>query len=147
MPPPKKFGLGDVENTRTGFLEKEWTAPQKEELRKTPAMLMIDVDFKDFDPKSNRWVLFTFGGGHWRQRDSDSAQLRALLKQIAEAVLNHEVDPFDIALGAVKRLTMKHGSEVFNLKPGMFGVSVDLRALGRKLKEVYRHPQLGRKDV
>ncbi|MDD5631366.1 MAG: hypothetical protein PHI13_04975 [Methylococcales bacterium] len=139
--------LGDVETTRTSVLDKKWSAPQKEELRKTPALLMIDVDFKDFDPQANRWVLFTFGSGYWRQRESDPSQLRALLQQISEAVLNNDVDPFGIALSAVKGLTFKQGSEIFNIKPGIFGVSIDLRALGRRIKELYRHSQMGRKGV
>ena len=139
--------LGDIENTHSSFLEKAWTPPQIQPLQKTPAMLMIDVDFKAFDPRNNRWVLLTFGDSYWHSQDSDKAQLRALLKHIAEAVLNYEIDPFEIALEAVRRQSLKRGSEIFNLRPGMFGISIDLRALGHKLKELYRHPLIGKKNV
>jgi hypothetical protein len=139
--------LGDIESTKTHVLNKRWSDAQRSELSKTPSLLMIDTDFDSFDPEKNRWVLFSFGSGALRTIATDAAQLRALFQQISTAVQEHAVDPFDVALSAIRNATLKQGGEVFALRPGMFGVSVDLRAVGRKLKGMYRHSQGSGRDV
>lgn len=139
--------LGDIESAKADVLHKDWTEAQRLELNRTPSLLMIETDFADFNPRTHKWALFTFGTGPLRSVGTDAAQLRALFQQISDAVRDHDVDPFDVALGVIRKAKLAHGGEVFGLKPGMFGVSVDLRALGRKLKGVYRHPSGVKGDV
>lgn len=139
---------GDIETTKSHVLAKQWSKDHEEALLKTPSLLMIDTGFDAFDPQSNRWVLFSLGSGGWHHTiASDASQLRSLFEKIAAAVQNDNVDPFDVALEAIRNATLKGTSEVFSLKPGMFGMSIDLRAAGKKLKSLYRQSKSSSRDA
>ncbi|MGH7791383.1 MAG: hypothetical protein ACREOB_03620 [Thermodesulfobacteriota bacterium] len=53
---------GDIETVRQQVLEKSWSESELEEIQNTPALLMIDQDFNDFDPRKHPWMVINFGG-------------------------------------------------------------------------------------
>lgn len=50
----------DIEKVRQEILDKPWPEYRKKDIQKTPGILMIDTDFKDFDPNKNNWIYFYF---------------------------------------------------------------------------------------
>jgi hypothetical protein len=124
---------GDVPETRKSIVDKEWSEEEKVLLRNTPAMLMIDRDFDDFNPRAHPWVLFHFG------RDvQDAAKFRSLLQKVSDAVATEGSDPFEIVRNALRNAAIAAASQSVQLKPGVFGVSIDLRAAWSTLKDYLR---------
>lgn len=128
---------GDAPTTQRSVLDKQWTPEEKRELCQTPAMLMIDTDFDDFDPQRHSWVLFHFD----RSSSYDgtyAAKLRSLLAKIVDSTSNQDSNPFEVVRGALRNEAVAHASKLFNIRPGAFGISVDLRAGWDALKEYLR---------
>ncbi|HEX6745911.1 MAG TPA: hypothetical protein VF092_01250 [Longimicrobium sp.] len=128
---------GDAPATHTSVLEKGWTEKEILELRQTPAMLMIDTDFDEFDPRHHSWVLFHFD----RSSSYDGAyapKLRSLFNQIAAAASNGEADPFAIVQASMRTDAIARASKIVKLEPGAFGFSIDLRAGWAALKQYLR---------
>lgn len=126
---------GDAPAARESVLEKPWRDDQLNEVRQTPAMLMIDRDFDEFHPRHDPWVLFHFG----RQFDAEvPAKIRSLFQKVAEATADPEADPFAVLREALRDDAIASASKAFRLEPGVFGVSVDLRQCWGSLKEHLR---------
>jgi len=90
---------GDAPATHRNVLDRDWSEAERREIRRTPAILMIDQDFDDFDPRRHPWVLFHF------DRCDDAAyasKLRSLLKQLSDAVASAEIDAFSLVGGAIR---------------------------------------------
>ncbi len=126
---------GDAPAARESILDKPWRQDQLDEVRRTPAMLMIDRDFDDFDPQHDPWVLFHFG----RQFEPEvPVKIRTLFQHVAAATSDPEADPFAVLRGALRDDAIGAASRAFRLEPGAFGVSVDLRQCWASLKEHLR---------
>ena len=129
----------DASDTHQQVLQKGWTEDEQRELRKTPAVLMIDTDFAQFDPRTHSWILYHFD----RAPDHTyAAKLRSLLDKLSEAA-GSEDDPFSLVGDAVRRDSLAGSAKVFKLEPGAFGISVDLRAGWDVLKH-YLRGRIGR---
>ncbi|PSP14193.1 MAG: hypothetical protein BRC49_00005 [Cyanobacteria bacterium SW_10_48_33] len=117
-------------------LNKPWSESQLAEVHKTPAMLMIDRDFDEFDPRYHPWELFHFGRKlSARQNINDEAtQIRSLFQQLTKAATRTETDAFTVVRNASLNNAITNASKSFQLQPGMFGVSVDLKACWGALK-------------
>lgn len=50
----------DIEKVRQQILDKPWPYLKRKDIQKTPGILMIDTDFKDFNPNKNNWIYFYF---------------------------------------------------------------------------------------
>lgn len=50
----------DIEKVRQQILDKPWPYFKRRDIQKTPGILMIDTDFKDFNPNKNNWIYFYF---------------------------------------------------------------------------------------
>src|SRR5205085_1216115 len=46
----------DVDAAANDVLAKNWTSRELNRMRKTPGLLVLDVNFSDFDPRSNPWI-------------------------------------------------------------------------------------------
>ncbi len=128
---------GDAPATQTSVLDKGWSDEEKRELRQTPAMLMIDTDFDEFDPRSHSWALFHFD----RSSSYDgayAAKLRSLLEKLVAATSNQNADPFAVVRDAMRNEAVASASKMLKLEPGAFGVSIDLRAGWIALKQYLR---------
>ena len=129
---------GDIERTRSHILEKPWTEEEKRELRKTPSLLMIDVDFDDFNPREHPWMLFNFGD-RMTQGIVSAYELNNIFAQLAEVVLDNNSDIFVAAHRIWYEVHPTDAVKIFELKPGIFGFSVDLMQAGRFLINLYEH--------
>lgn len=138
-----KFGAvvkpfsGDIERAKDNILDKNWTQKQLEEVRKTPALLMIGTDFDDFDPQEDQWVLFNFGSGI-KEGAPGAYRFREPLSSITSAVANEGVDPFEVAHRTQHELEAHDALKIFEAKPGLFGFSVDLIKAGEVITKAYR---------
>lgn len=50
----------DIEKVRQEILDKPWPYLKRKDIQKTPGILMIDTDFKEFNPNKNNWIYFYF---------------------------------------------------------------------------------------
>ena len=130
--------IGDIEEVKTHILEKNWTRNQREELRNTPAILMINVDFNEFDPQKHPWFILHFGR-HTNYENIN--QIRDILERISESAFDESVDLFNVARQAYYNIEAEDIMRMFELRPGIFGFSIDLRygiELFRQILQRYR---------
>lgn len=116
---------GDIETTRDEFLRKNWGFQQRHEIEKTPAILMINVDFIEFDPQIHPWFHFSFGD-RLREGLPGAYKVGEILNQLAEIVKDSEVDIFQSANRLKYDIEFSDAVRVFEAKPGIFGFSIDL---------------------
>jgi hypothetical protein len=127
---------GDAPTTRRHVLDKPWSEAELHEIRQTPAILMIDKDFDEFDPHRHPWVLFHFD----RAEDATyAARFRSLLEKLTNALTANDGDAFALVRAAVRHDVIAKASKSFRVQPGAFGVSIDLRAAWDALKEYLRN--------
>lgn len=50
----------DIEKVRQEILDKPWPYLKRKDIQKTPGILMIDANFKEFNPNKNNWIYFYF---------------------------------------------------------------------------------------
>jgi len=135
-----KFGAlvkpfnGDVEHTRASVLDKPWTNKELNIVSKTPSLLMIDQDFDEFDPRTHRWIVLNLDG-----EQGDPAKFRSLIQKVLDAIPDADEDPFKFIEKAIKESEVDDFSEVFQIKPGAFGMSLDLKLAWKKLKPYLRN--------
>lgn len=124
---------GDAEKIREHILDKPWPKSGYELIRPTPALLMIDQDFDDFDPRAHQWIILHLDG-----ESGDASQFRSLLQKLVQALPDKESDPFRIIREAQKQLDIAEATEMFELKPGILGMSIDLKHAWKSLKTYLR---------
>jgi len=133
---------GDIESARKSVLDKGWTEKQKRELYKTPSILMIGVDFDEFDPQQHQWMLLHLGSKQ-HEGAAGAYRFRKALEAIAQAVNDLGADPFDVAHDVQYEVTAADAVKVLEAKPGAFGFSIDLVQAGTLLRNFYQR----RRDV
>jgi hypothetical protein len=124
---------GDAESTRNHILDKEWNSAQQSLLSNTPAVLVIDRDFNEFNPRIHNWCLF-----HVESSDQGAAQLRSLLTNLTGAVKSGG-DPFQVIQDALLKMNLEQSKDIVGLRLTWFGISVDLRTAWRSLKAHLRN--------
>lgn len=132
---------GDVPATQKSILEKHWSEKERKLMENTPAMLMIERDFDEFDPRHHPWVLFHFGGDV-----HDVGKFRSLLQKITGALADEDSDPFQVIRTALRNETIAAASQSFQLRPGVFGISIDIRTAWTALKQYLRSQKLQHRD-
>jgi len=124
---------GDAEKTRQHVLDKPWTTGVRDRIHRTPAMLMIDQDFDQFDPRIHRYVILHLDG-----EEGDAELFRSLLQKLVEALPNLNSDPFKLISDAIREHEVAEATQMIELKPGVFGVSIDLKLAWKSLKKFLR---------
>jgi hypothetical protein len=124
---------GDVSAVRESIMAKQWSKEEKTIVMRTPAILMIDRDFDDFNPRIHPWVLFHLGDD-----DKGAVKCRSLLHKISDAVATEGADPFEMVRNAMREEVVAAASQIIQLNPGAFGVSLDLRASWEAFKAFLR---------
>ena len=120
---------GDIESSRKGILDKNWTESEKREISKTPALLMIDKDFDTFNPEEDSWLLFNFGE-KLHEGIVGAYKYKEPLKAIVEATKEDNINIFEVAHKAKHELSVNDATKVFTANPGIFGFSIDLIKAG-----------------
>ena len=131
---------GDIESSRKGILDKNWTESEKREISKTPALLMIDKDFDTFNPEENSWLLFNFGE-KLCEGIVGAYKYKELLKAIVDAIKEDNINIFEVAYKAQYELSIKDATKVFTAKPGIFGFSIDLIKAGELMVTAFKRSQ------
>jgi hypothetical protein len=88
-----------------------------------PFMLIIDTNFKQFDPQENKWAAVWFSD-FIEEKDSIPKTFAALVKKI-----RHGENLFDYFKGLNAKKAAKGLIGYFQIKPSVFGISVDVKAL------------------
>jgi hypothetical protein len=134
----------DIETARAHVLEKEWTPVELAEVKKVPSLLVIDVDFDDFSPRTDPWLLLHFGerayGG-----SQGLDELRDTIEAIADAAIAGDPDEL---FAVARAMTQAHPdlTKVFEARPGMFGFSINLIEAGAQLRDWLRDRRTGSGD-
>ena len=134
---------GDIERTRHEFLEKNWGPRERHEIEKTPAVLMINVDFREFDPQIHAWFHLSFGD----RRDPLPAvhEVGAMLSALAKIVRESDQDIFEAANRLKNKIRLSDATRVFEAKPGAFGFSIDLKKGADLAIKVFKRFSEGKK--
>ena len=105
---------------------KTWGEQIAEQLRNDPDpfMLIVDVDFRDFDPETNQWSIVRFSD-FGESPDSIYRLLAALVRKVEAGEDLHKY-----LRGVAAKEKYKKWSRHFQLKtPEMFGLSIDCKAV------------------
>ena len=119
------------------MLEKDWTAPERQEIRNVPSLLVIDTDFDDFSPREDPWILFHFGARRF-EGDAGIAEIDEIMRTIVGITTAPDTDAgnlFEVARGIT---AIRPDVAKVELKPGVFGLSVNLVAAGSQVRDWLR---------
>jgi hypothetical protein len=129
--------LGDIDRTKGDVLSKDWTAQEKEQLKNTPGLLVIDKDFDEFNPREHQWLYLNLGGKVFDTSVSID-EYEDILATLVEIIADPESDFFKEALPVVRQLKLASFAEIFEAKPEIFGFSVDLKKAANMLRSIIR---------
>ncbi|MCP3872890.1 MAG: hypothetical protein GY699_07015 [Desulfobacteraceae bacterium] len=114
------------------ILSKDWDSKISERMREEqdPFMIVTKVGFENFDPNEDEWVII------WFSEFSNSPEdipytLRSMAKTSKE---NDDLIEYLNKESAKKE--MASYAEVIELKPGLFGCSIDLKKAAKKLLNI-----------
>lgn len=128
--------VGDIETVRQQVLEMPWSDRELQEIRKTPALLMIDQDFDSFDPREHPWMVINFG-----RRKTEIVPEASLFEntfdELIKVVLDANEDFFTAAHNLKYEIKGTEFAEIFEAKPGLFGFSINLYYAGAILQKIY----------
>lgn len=130
--------IGDIEKTKSHIFEKPWDDREREELYKTPSLLMINVDFDEFDPREHPWFLLHFSNRMHERGIHSAYEFHTVFYKLAEAVKNADEDPFEVVHATYYEIHPLDAVKVFEAKPGILGFSVDLIKAAQFLEALYR---------
>lgn len=132
---------GEEKSTLGDALKKGWSKEEIERMRlDLPALLITDVDFDDFDPKTSKHLIIYLRGSINENGEIKIFELAELLNELA---LGARIkDLFGVAndyLEAQRKKGLKEASwDTVELKPGAFGIKVDLKKGIEFLKSLRR---------
>jgi hypothetical protein len=106
-------------------LLKPWPPKIVERMKseQDPFMLIIGEDFEKFDPKVHRWSLVWFSD-FWKKPDS----IWRVFAVIAQKVQRGD-SIFDYFYDVSRKEKYASFSKHFEIKPGVFGTSIDVKAI------------------
>lgn len=125
---------GDIEEARKSVLEKGWSPDQEEEIKKTPAILLINTDFNEFDPRDHQWAVLNFGNRLY-EGIPGVYKFRDILIELAKIISKEDGNPFRFIENIHKEIKAENALKVFEAKPNIFGFSIDLVKAGELLLE------------
>jgi len=117
--------MGDIETVRDHVLNKNWSREELAMVGTTPGLLMIDVDFDEFDPREHPWVHI----GLWSNDPFGRIQakeVRGILERLVRIVRESDKNISAEAAAAKNEISASDIASVFEAKPGIFGFSVNL---------------------
>jgi hypothetical protein len=121
---------GGARDTLGDIIRKAWSNDQIMRMRQDlPAILVTDVDFDDFDPRISNYLYISLRDSINKYGDVEIFTLAELL---SELILGARIkDLFNVANDYLKaqknKETWQAALESLELKPGAFGISLDLK--------------------
>ncbi|MDE2662333.1 MAG: hypothetical protein OXI39_04945 [Gemmatimonadota bacterium] len=122
---------GDIEATRRQVLNKRWPARARRRIQTTPSLLMIDRDFDTFNPEQHPWLQIRIPL-HGREAETG----RALQRLAGLITSEFDEDVFRRARRIARRSQLELDG-ILQIRPGIFGVSLDLWELGRNVRLLF----------
>jgi hypothetical protein len=112
-------------NTADEVIRKHWPEDVLKRLmsEQDPYMLIINTDFKAFSPKEHSWSIIWFSE-HWEKPD----RIYRIFGQLARKIQSGE-DIFSMLRSEAKQKHYRKWAKYFELKPGIFGCTIDAKAL------------------
>lgn len=117
---------GDEGATKRDVLEKNWTQRQREQIERTPGILIIDVDFDKFDPQANHWFFFSFRDLMSNYGDISFFEVVDLLSTLS-LCCNSGDNIFALADSIARQRMLAELYDSFEIKPGIFGFTFDVK--------------------
>ena len=108
---------------------KSWDEKTLDRMRQEqdPFMLVVTVDFESFDPNENQWAII------WFSEFQDSPEdIPYTLKNMAK-IARESDDLISYLKEESSKKEMADYAEIVELKPGIFGCSIDLKKAAKKL--------------
>lgn len=125
---------GNVDATQHDILSKNWADRERGRIQLTPGILVIDVDFDGFNPRSHRWLHISLRDSMNRYGEVSIFDLHEIFSRLAECCRG-KTSLFDLADDFARKRIAEELYESFELKPGIFGCSVDVK---RGIEFLYR---------
>ena len=116
---------GDIEANRQHVLDKEWDEKELEVIIKTPSLLMIKEDFDNFSPRLHPWIQVNFGE-NFNEGLTGVYKYGETLEKLADAVKQDQKDIFEAVNDVINEVKLSSVGKIFEAKPGIFGISIDL---------------------
>ncbi len=91
-----------------------------------PGLLILNSDLKSFDPKEHNWLYVSLDGFIDDKGNVILISMIAFFDMLKEAVLNGK-NLFEEAKDYINKQKAISAHEMVELKPGIFGVSIDLK--------------------
>ena len=112
-------------DTYQEVVQKDWPQQVSERMNseQDSFMLVIGEDFNKFDPKIHQWSLVWFSD-FWKQTDSIWRVFAALAQKVRRGD-----DIFDYLEGVSRKQKYATLSKYIEIKPGLFGTSIDVKAI------------------
>ena len=106
-------------------VRKDWPPKVADRMNseQDPFMLVIGEDFKKFEPKIHRWSLVWFSD-FWKKKDSIWRVFAALAQKVKRGE-----NFFDYLEGVSRKQKYAAISKYIEIKPGLYGTSVDVKAI------------------
>lgn len=123
--------IEDINQIKNTILSKPWTKEQLEMIQKMPGMLMIEVDFSEFDPTQNKWAYF-----HFDVEEDSLKDIEKLLKKIAQIVKQGEKNLLEKVIDLQRKNTLMELNKAIELKPNIMGIEIDLKEGVKVMKEL-----------
>lgn len=107
------------------LIDKEWPEDIKERLtyEGDPFMLVIQTDFADFDPRKHTWSVIWFS-----EFEKSVDEITKLFHRLAVMAKKNE-EIFTFLKKVVQQHRFKKWGKYFELKPGVFGCTIDAKAI------------------
>lgn len=121
----------DITKIKNKIMSKEWTPEQLETIKKMPGMLMIDVDFSEFNPTQNKWAYFYFD-----LEEGSIKEIEKLLKKIAQIVKQGEENLLEKVIALQRKNVLKDLNKAIEIKPNIMGIEINLKEGAKVIKEL-----------
>lgn len=132
---------GGEKNTLGDAMKKHWREDRIRPAESTlPALLVTDVDFDDFDPSDNNHLYISLRDSI---NETGDVKVFELQESLDELVLGARIkDLFGVAQDYLKQQkhkgSEKAGWDVIEVRPHIFGISLDLKKGIESLKSLRR---------
>ena len=116
----------DVEQAKNSVLAKNWAAGQRTQIRKSPGLLILDVDFAQFDPQRDQWLHISLRDAMDRHGHVEIFELEEFFSQLAQACRDDD-GVFEVVKRNARRQALREVAASVDIRPGAFGVSFDVK--------------------
>lgn len=126
--------LGHEERFHRDILSVRWNSDEKEELLKTPGLLLTERSWRSFDPRLHPWVYINLRDFLDQSGHILLPKLRDFLSRLASAI-NSDKKILKELETYIATETVKESTRIFELKPNFFGIGIDVKEMVRFLKK------------